>query len=88
MWGHPQGSEGGDIRRRLRWGARETARAWTGGVEGGAIGCRGEISVGNEDGASRGEISGGGRGSDAGGGRSRVVKPVDALLTVLRNSRD
>jgi hypothetical protein len=42
MSGHPQGSEGGDIRRRCRWGAREAARAWTGGVEGegGPIGCR------------------------------------------------
>jgi hypothetical protein len=61
MRGHPQEIEDGDIRRRLRWGAREAARAWTGGVEGegGAIGCRGEISGGNEDGPHAARLAGG-----------------------------
>jgi hypothetical protein len=65
IWGHPQGSKGGDIRRRLRWDTREATRAWIGGVEGGggAIGCRSEISEGRRWGLTRrrSEISGGKR---------------------------
>jgi hypothetical protein len=43
----------GDIRRRLRWGAREAARAWTGWGEGegGAIDAATRLT-GDEDGVA------------------------------------
>jgi hypothetical protein len=43
----------GDVRRRLRWGAREAARAWTGWGEGegGAIDAAARLA-GDENGAA------------------------------------